>query len=193
MAEWKIRKLERSIGRTRILTDRIKRRVLMGEKIPHCEKIFSVFEPRTRRISKGKAGHIAELGVPVRILAERNGFIPVAMIGRQGGDKDFAIPPVEEARKKRPRPDSASFDRGYRSPENRAALDRMLECDPTPKKGKMNEAERERRSDPEFKMMARTRSRIESNMAISSKGAWTGCCRTVPTASSAWSCCPFSP
>ena len=115
------------------------------------------------------------------------------MIGWQGVDKDFAVPPVEEARKKRPRPDSASFDRGCHGPENRAALDDMLECDPTPKKGKMNEAERERRSDPEFKMMARTRPRIGSNIAISSSGAWTGCCRTVPTASSAWSFCRFSP
>ena len=36
-----------------------------GEKLPRRGKIFSAFEPRARRLSKDKAGHIAELGVPV--------------------------------------------------------------------------------------------------------------------------------
>ena len=163
-AEWKIRKLERSIGCARILMDQVKRRVLNGEKIPHCEKIFSVFEPHTRWIAKGKAGHIAELGVPVHILADQNGFILVAMIGWEGVDKDFAVPLVEEALKKHPTLDSASFDRGYHSPANQAALDSMVKCNAMQKKGKMNEAERERQSDPEFRMMTRAHSRIESNI-----------------------------
>ena len=148
-AEWKIRKLERSIGCARILMDQVKRRVLNGEKIPHCEKIFSAFEPRTRWIAKGKAGHVAELGVPVHILADQNGFILVAMIGWEGVDKDFAIPLVEEALKKHPQLDSASFDRGYHGPDSQAALDGMVRCNAMQKKGKMNEAERARRSDPE--------------------------------------------
>ena len=163
-AEWKIRKLEHFIGCARILMDQVKRRVLKGEKIPHCEKIFSVFEPHTRWIAKGKAGHVAELGVPVHILADQNGFILVAMIGWEGVDKDFAIPLVEEALKKHPQLDSASFDRGYHSPANQAALDRMVRCNAMQKKGKMNEAERARQSDPEFRMMTRTHSRIESNI-----------------------------
>lgn len=36
--------------------DQIRRRVLQDEKIPHNEKVFSVFEPHTDWISKGKAG-----------------------------------------------------------------------------------------------------------------------------------------
>ncbi len=36
--------------------DLIKRRVLQDEKIPHEDKIFSIFEPHTEWISKGKAG-----------------------------------------------------------------------------------------------------------------------------------------
>ena len=132
-----------------------------GEKIPRCEKIFSAFEPRTRWIAKGKAGHIAELGVPVHVLADQYGFILVAMVGWEGVDKVFAVPLVEEARKKHPQLDSASFDRGYHGPANHAELDSRLDCNAMPKKGKMNEAERERRNDPEFRMMARARSRIE--------------------------------
>ena len=36
--------------------DQIRRRIMEGEKIPHVEKIFSVFEEHTEWISKGKAG-----------------------------------------------------------------------------------------------------------------------------------------
>lgn len=45
--------------------DLIKRRVLQDEKIPHKDKIFSIFEPLTEWISKGKAGVPQELGLRV--------------------------------------------------------------------------------------------------------------------------------
>ena len=36
--------------------DQTRRRVLLGEVIPHAEKVFSIFEPHTEWICKGKAG-----------------------------------------------------------------------------------------------------------------------------------------
>ena len=47
------------------LQDQIRRRVLEGETIPHEEKLFSLFEPHTRWIMKGKTGRPVELGVPL--------------------------------------------------------------------------------------------------------------------------------
>ena len=67
----RIEKLEHFMKCARILMDQVKRRVLKGEKIPHAEKIFSVFEPTARWISKGKAGKIAELGVPIAFSRNR--------------------------------------------------------------------------------------------------------------------------
>ena len=43
--------------------NQIDRRLLKGETIPHNEKVFSIFEPHTRWISKGKAGRPVESGV----------------------------------------------------------------------------------------------------------------------------------
>ena len=43
--------------------DQIHRRVILGEKIPHGEKVFSIFEEHTEWISKGKAGVPVELEV----------------------------------------------------------------------------------------------------------------------------------
>ena len=49
-------KSQEYLGYAHLLRDQVERRVLKGETIPHDEKIFSVFEPHTRWISKGKAG-----------------------------------------------------------------------------------------------------------------------------------------
>ena len=38
------------------LIDQVARRLIQGEQIPHYEKPFSVHEPHTRWISKGKSG-----------------------------------------------------------------------------------------------------------------------------------------
>lgn len=45
--------------------DQIDRRVLRGERIPHDEKVFSLFQLHTEWISKGKAGVPVELGLRV--------------------------------------------------------------------------------------------------------------------------------
>ena len=43
--------------------DQILHRVLQGKIIPHEEKVFSIFQPHTECISKGKAGVPVELSV----------------------------------------------------------------------------------------------------------------------------------
>ena len=55
--------------------NQIDRRLLKGETIPQNEKVFSIFEPHTRWISKGKAGRPVELGVPVGISEDQYQFI----------------------------------------------------------------------------------------------------------------------
>jgi transposase, IS5 family len=48
--------IECFIGHAVRQIDQINRRVILKEKIPHDEKVFSIFEPHTEWISKGKAG-----------------------------------------------------------------------------------------------------------------------------------------
>ena len=67
--------IQRYIGHARRQMDQVERRLLKGGVIPHEEKVFSIFEPHTRWISKGKAGRAAELGVPVCVLEDQHGFI----------------------------------------------------------------------------------------------------------------------
>ena len=50
------------------------RRVFEDQVIPHHEKIFSLFEPHTEWISKGKTGVPVELGLRVCVLQDQFGF-----------------------------------------------------------------------------------------------------------------------
>lgn len=47
--------------------DQIRRRVLAGERIPHVEKVFSIFQPHTEWISNGEAGVAVKLGLRAAI------------------------------------------------------------------------------------------------------------------------------
>jgi len=55
--------------------DQVRRRILNGERIGHAEKRFSIFEPHTEWISKGKAGVPVELGLRMAICEDQHGFI----------------------------------------------------------------------------------------------------------------------
>ena len=98
--------------------DQVDRRLLKGETIPQDEKVFSIFEPHTRWISKGKAGCPVELGVPVCILEDRHGFVLHHEVMWEGGDVDQAVPMVEAAQSGFPDLRAVSFDRGFHSPAN---------------------------------------------------------------------------
>ena len=126
------------------LIDQVTRRLIKGEKIPHGEKLFSVHEPHTRWINKGKAGVMAELGVPVCVLEDQHQFILRHHVQHEGGDKDMIVSFLEEAKQRYPTLASCSTDRGFYTPENREKLDNLLELNAMPRKGRHRPADRER-------------------------------------------------
>ena len=89
-------KIDHFIGHAKRQIDQVERRLLKGETIPQDEKVFSVFEPHTRWISKGKAGRPVELGVPVCIVEDEFGFVLNHRIMWEGNDVDHAVPVVGE-------------------------------------------------------------------------------------------------
>ena len=142
--------------------DQIDRRLLKGETIPQNEKVFSIFEPHTRWISKGKAGRPVELGVPVGIAEDQYQFILHYEIMWTGSDVDFAVPLVEITKELFPDFCAASFDRGFHSPANRTRLDEVLVDNVLPKKGRLSKADREREQGETFVAMRRQHPAVES-------------------------------
>ena len=118
-------------------------RLLKGETIPQHEKVFSIFEPHTRWISKGKAGYPVELGIPVCILEDQYRFILHYEVMWEGSDVDIAVPIVETTQGQFPDLCAVSFDRGFHSPENRIRLDDLLDDNVLPRMGYLSKVERD--------------------------------------------------
>ncbi len=134
----------------------------MKEKIPHDEKIFSIFEPHTEWISKGKAGLPVELGLRVCIVEEQYRFILHHQVMQKQTDDKIAVFIVEETLKRFPTLSSMSFDKGFHSVKNQKELASLLEQVTLPKKGRLNKTEQARQSSPEFKRHRRQHSAVES-------------------------------
>ncbi|MCY4611821.1 MAG: ISNCY family transposase [Gammaproteobacteria bacterium] len=147
-----------------LLIGQVERRLLHGEAIPQEEKIFSIFEPHTRWISKGKAGRPVELGVPVCVFEDEHQFLLNHEVMWTGTDVDVAVSFVEETQARYPEMAACSFDRGFHSPNNRKHLDGLLELNALPKKGRLNAEERIRETAPEFVEARRRHPGVESSI-----------------------------
>jgi hypothetical protein len=140
----------------------IRRRVLQGEVIPHEEKVFSIFEPHTEWISKGKAGVPVELGLRVCVLEDRNGFILHHRVMEKETDDKIAVVMIAETKERFSRLTLCSFDKGFHSPQNQTELKAELATVVLPKKGRLSVADRERESAPEFVEARQQHSAVES-------------------------------
>jgi hypothetical protein len=131
-------KTEYFITHAKLQIDQITRRVLNGEKIPPEEKVYSIFEPHTEWISKGKAGVPQELGVRVSIVEDQYGFILNHVVMQKQTDDKVTVPIIEATKKLFPNLFSCSFDKGFHSPQNKKDLVELLDLVVLPKKGKLS-------------------------------------------------------
>ena len=142
--------------------DQIRRRVLQGEQIPHEEKVLSIFEPHTEWINKGKVGVPVELGIRVCVLEDTTRFILHHEVMEKQTDDKIAVKMVTQGKSKFPNLTVVSMDKGFHSPENQKELKHHLNKVILPKKGKLNQIEREHENDPEFIKRRRQHSAVES-------------------------------
>ena len=142
--------------------DQTKRRVILGETIAHDEKVFSIFEPHTEWISKGKAGVPVELGVKVCILEDQYQFILHHLVMEKKTDDQVTVSMVKEAKKRFPALNACSFDKGFHSPENQAALKEQLELVALPRKGKLSQQAQAVEQSAQFVKARRAHSAVES-------------------------------
>lgn len=144
--------------------DQIRRRVLHGETIPHEEKVFSIFQPHTEWISKGKAGVPQELGLMVCIVEDQYGFVLNHVVMKNSSDKKVAAPLLEDTKRRYPSLYSCSFDKNFYSRENKKRLSIILETAVLPKKGKLTEEQRIEESREEFVAARQQHPAVESGI-----------------------------
>jgi transposase, IS5 family len=142
--------------------DQIRRRVVLDEKIPHDEKVFSIFEPHTEWISKGKAGVPQELGLSVCVLKDQYGFILHSHVLEQQCDNQLAVAMAQGARDRFENLVACSYDKGFYSHENRKQLSDILDLVVLPKKGRLSAQDKEIEQSEEFILSRRKHSAVES-------------------------------
>jgi hypothetical protein len=142
--------------------DQTRRRVILGEVIPHEEKVFSIFEPHTEWISKGKAGVAVELGVKVCILEDQYQFVLHHQVMEKQTDDQVAVSMVSEAKKRFANLAVCSFDKGFHSRENQSALGEQLELVVLPRKGKLSQPAQALEQSPAFVTARHQHSAVES-------------------------------
>jgi len=165
--------LKNYIELTEKVCDLAYRRVICDETIPHKEKIFSLFEPHTELINRGKIPYPIEFGHRVLVIQDRAGFILKYQIMDHTTDEKVVVPAMKELQERYDdKIQSASFDRGFYTPVNRAELAKILTLICLPKKGNHSQEDRERESSPEFLNARKRHPGIES--CIHALGAGNG-------------------
>ena len=142
--------------------DHTQRRVLQGESIPHEEKVFSIFEPHTEWISKGKAGVPVELGVKVCVLEDQYQFLLHHQVMQQQTDEQVTLAMVQQTQQRFPDLRVCSFDKGFHSTANQSALQERLQLVALPRKGKLSPAAQAVEQSAAFKQARQAHSAVES-------------------------------
>ena len=151
--------------------DQVRRRVLQGQSILHQDKVFSLFQPHTEWISKGKAGVPVELGLRVCVVEDQHRFILHHQVMEKLTDDAIAVSIVEETKQNYGTLRSVSMDQGFHSKDNQASLKEIVEDVVMPKKGRLSAVDRASENDPEFVRLRQQHSAVESAInALESHG-----------------------
>jgi hypothetical protein len=145
--------------------DLVERRLLEDEKIPHSEKLFSLFEPHTKWISKGKSAVIADFGEKHLIVTDQYHFIVLDQIIADTPDAAFTIDIAERLKKQYGnRIASLSFDKGFSSKEIIKELELIIPNTMIKQKGKPTKERKEIEGTDNFKTLNNQHNAVESNI-----------------------------
>jgi len=103
-----------------------------------------------------------KLGLRVNIIEDRHQFILHHQVMRRITDEKAAVKIVEETKKRFLDLAVVSWDKGAHSQQNQRDFKELLDLVLLPKKGRLTETVRRRESPPEFKLLRRQHSAVES-------------------------------
>jgi transposase, IS5 family len=146
--------------------DLVERRLLQGQSIPHEEKIFSLFEPHTQWIKKGKLFPPVELGHKVLLTTDQHELILDYKVMDQLSDHNELIALADRllGRYGSRALASLSVDRGFSREADRQLLELYIPEVIMPKLGRRNSQEQAREQQRSFVALRRKHSAIESDI-----------------------------
>jgi len=144
----------------------VERRLLDEEKIPATEKTYSLFEPHTEWIQKGKQRPNVELGHRLLIATDQHELVHDYDPLEGELDMDQSVPVTDRllGRYGAESIASMSFDKGFSRAADRELLNLYVPIVVMPKRGKKNAQETEREREKKFVALRRQHSAVESDI-----------------------------
>jgi hypothetical protein len=148
------------------------RRVILGEKVPNNEKLFSMFETHTQLYRRGKAATPNQFGRLVLIFEDGAGFIShYHLMHREACDSDVVVEQTRETQKKHNGAiETASFDRGFHTAENEELLSEIVGQPCLPPRHPRQYAERIAKGSVQFHQLRQRHPGIESAIGALQSG-----------------------
>jgi len=146
-----------------------RRRIIDKEQIPNKEKIFSIFEPHTELLKRGKAAKPIEFGHMIQIGQVDGKFITDYDVFEAKPVEYELIEPALEHHKRLfgDYPDKVAADKGYyESMKQIEHLGRRVEVVAIAKKGKRTAEQTRRETDPAFRHAQRFRAGVEGTISF---------------------------
>ena len=168
-AEWLVEELAHFHALGERVVDQARRRVLQGEAVPNDEKLFSLFEPHTELLKRGKAGKDIEFGHMIQIQQVDEKFITdYEVFEKKPVEHTLLEPALAEHRELFGfAPTVLTADKGYyENMEALRALEQEIEVVSIAKKGRRTPAETEREQDPLFRHAQAFRAGVEGSISF---------------------------
>lgn len=163
--------------------DQARRRVLQREQVPNDEKIFSIFEPHTDLIKRGKVQTPVEFGHKVFLAESAHGLITQYEVlnGNPGDEEHVELSLLRHQETFGSPPQVYSSDRGFFSEKNVEMCERSgvdIVC--IPQRGGTKSAERAaHEKSSAFKKGQRFRAGIEGRISVLFRGRGMKRCLAV--------------
>ena len=181
LPKWKsiVSELQYFIAGTEHVIELAQRRVFNDEKIPNPEKVFSLFEPDTELINRGKTPNPIEFGHRVLIVQDNTGFIVHdEVLGRGFTDEKVIVDVMKRLQQRfKGQIRAASFDKGFWTPNNLRDLSEFIPLVVLPKKGRRSKEDQERESNEEFGKIRKWHAGVESAINALQAGNGMNLCR----------------
>src|SRR5438876_8745576 len=156
------------------VADQARRRILDGEQVPASEKLYSIFEPHTDLIKRGKINKPIEFGHKVFLAESAQGLITqYRVLDGNPSDEDHVSSSLSSHKKTfGSAPEVFATDRGFDSADNQKICRKArIACASIPQRGGQKTAERQAlEKTPEFKKAQRFRAGIEGPITVLFRG-----------------------
>ena len=156
-----------------------RRRVLQGETVPNEDKIFSIFEPHTELIKRGKQPVPIQYGHNVLVVEDAVGFVIDYRVVANGVlDQDLVVPVMKKLQERfTGKIKSASFDRAFHTPENQQELAKIVRTPCIASKGQEQGRQQQKEGTVAFRKARQNHPGVESAIGAMQAGNGLKRCR----------------